>query len=50
MFKKKQNVTKIAAFLMAFSPIALTRWWICGHWIGEPQLPKKMLKEDVQLD
>ena len=48
MVKHKRFIIKMATLLMVYSVIVPTG---VGSMllIGEPQLPKKMLKEDVQL-
>jgi len=48
MFKKKNLVMKIATFLIVIAPIAINNAR-CAAWVGEPQLPKKLLKEDAQI-
>jgi len=48
MFKKKSVIIKIATFLMLIAPIAINNAR-CAAWVGEPQLPKRLLKEDAQI-
>jgi len=49
LFKKKKFIIKVVPFLIAFASIAPH---IGGSvlFIGEPQLPKKMLREDDQFN
>jgi len=48
LLKKRNIIAKLATFLMMLAPTA-TFIWGCTFLIGEPQLPRKMLKEDEQI-
>jgi hypothetical protein len=47
MLKKKKMLTKIAAFLMSYAVVVSHSGGSSILIIGEPQLPRKMMKESI---